>query len=131
MRQGGGHFPAWLGAQPPNPRKPNEKLIGLHRIKLLKPQPTLIYINRYRYKRQIAGSYSVSCWLLADPRDSEVAAPSPSWPGLTWLDPRLSGWILLGKAHGIDSNHFQSLATRLDMKGSAPRRIRIRFSATF
>ena len=30
--------------------------------------------------------------------------------------PRLSGWILLGKAHGIDSNHFQSLATRLDMK---------------
>ena len=33
------------------------------------------------------------------------------------LDPRLSGSILLGKAHGIDSNHFQSLATHLDMKG--------------
>jgi hypothetical protein len=32
------------------------------------------------------------------------------------LDPRLSGSIFLGKAHGIDSNHFQSLATRLDMK---------------
>ena len=31
--------------------------------------------------------------------------------------PRLSGSIFLGKAHGIDSNHFQSLATRLDMKG--------------
>src|SRR5208282_1338708 len=30
--------------------------------------------------------------------------------------PRLSGSIFLGKAHGIDSNHFQSLATRLDMK---------------
>ena len=30
------------GAQPPNPRKPNGKLIGLHRIKLLKPRPTLI-----------------------------------------------------------------------------------------
>ncbi len=33
------------------------------------------------------------------------------------LDPRLSGSIFLGKAHGIDSNHFQSLATHLDMKG--------------
>jgi hypothetical protein len=33
------------------------------------------------------------------------------------LDPRLSGSIFLGKAHGVDSNHFQSLATRLDMKG--------------
>ena len=33
------------------------------------------------------------------------------------LDPRLSSSIFLGKAHGIDSNHFQSLATRLDMKG--------------
>jgi hypothetical protein len=32
------------------------------------------------------------------------------------LVPRLSGSIFLGKAHGIDSNHFQSLATRLDMK---------------
>ncbi len=31
-------------------------------------------------------------------------------------NPRLSGSIFLGKAHGIDSNHFQSLATRLDMK---------------
>ena len=29
---------------------------------------------------------------------------------------RLSGRIFVGKAHGIDSNHFQSLATRLDMK---------------
>ena len=36
---------------------------------------------------------------------------------MTGLDPRLSGSIFLGKAHGIDSNHFQSLATRLDMKG--------------
>jgi hypothetical protein len=33
------------------------------------------------------------------------------------LVPRLSGSIFLGKAHGIDSNHFQSLATRVDMKG--------------
>ncbi|MGO4871261.1 MAG: DUF4372 domain-containing protein, partial [Roseiarcus sp.] len=29
---------------------------------------------------------------------------------------RLSGSILLAPAHGVDSNHFQSLATRLDMK---------------
>ena len=32
------------------------------------------------------------------------------------LVPRLSGSIFLGKAHGIDFNHIQSLATRLDMK---------------
>jgi hypothetical protein len=88
----------------------------------------MAHINKYRYKRQIAGSYSVSCWLLADPSDSEVGGTLSVMAG---LDPRLSGSILLGKAHGIDSNHFQSLATRLDMKGSAPRRIRIRFSATF
>ena len=33
------------------------------------------------------------------------------------LDPRLSGSILLCKAHDVDFNHFQSLATHLDMKG--------------
>jgi hypothetical protein len=38
-------------AQPSNARKPDGKLIGLHRIKLLKPRPSLIHINRYRYKR--------------------------------------------------------------------------------
>ena len=32
------------------------------------------------------------------------------------LEPRLSGSILLGKAHGIDSNCGQSFATQLDMK---------------
>jgi hypothetical protein len=32
------------------------------------------------------------------------------------LDPRLSGSILLAKAHGIDSNCVQSFATQLDMK---------------
>ena len=32
------------------------------------------------------------------------------------LVPRLSGSILLAPAHGVDSNHFQSLATCLDMK---------------
>ena len=32
------------------------------------------------------------------------------------LDSRLSGSILLAKAHGIDSNAVQSFATRLDMK---------------
>src|SRR5260370_14700885 len=30
--------------------------------------------------------------------------------------PRLSGSILLGKAHGIDSNGFQGLTTRWNMK---------------
>jgi hypothetical protein len=39
-----------LGAQPPNARKPHGKLIDLHRIKLLKPRPSLVHINRYRYK---------------------------------------------------------------------------------
>ena len=52
IRQGGGHCPALLRAQPPNARKPDGKLIGLHRIKLLKPPPSLVYINSYRYKRQ-------------------------------------------------------------------------------
>jgi hypothetical protein len=51
IRQRGGHFSALLGAQPPNTRKPDGKLIGLHRIKLLKPDPSLTQINRYRYKR--------------------------------------------------------------------------------
>ena len=32
------------------------------------------------------------------------------------LEPRLSGSILLGKAHGIDSKDVQSFATQLDMK---------------
>jgi hypothetical protein len=41
-----------LGAEPPNARKPDGKLIGLHRIKLLKPDPSLTQINRYRYKRR-------------------------------------------------------------------------------
>jgi hypothetical protein len=35
---------------------------------------------------------------------------------MAWLDPRLSGSILLAKAHGIDSNVVQSFATQLDMK---------------
>ena len=39
IRQGGGHFPALPHAQPSNARKPDGKLIGLHRIKLLKPIP--------------------------------------------------------------------------------------------
>src|ERR1019366_7551913 len=39
--------------------------------------------------------------------------PSPVMAGLV---PRLSGLILLGKAHGIDSKDVQSLATQLDMK---------------
>src|ERR1700678_2526675 len=51
VRQGDGHFPALPRAQPSNARKPDGKLIGLHRIKLLKPRPSLIHINRYRYKR--------------------------------------------------------------------------------
>jgi hypothetical protein len=41
---------------------------------------------------------------------------SAQWLVMAGTSPRLSGSILLGTAHGIDSNHFQSLATRLDMK---------------
>ncbi|MGO4871536.1 MAG: hypothetical protein ACLPGW_13165, partial [Roseiarcus sp.] len=45
---------------------------------------------------------------------SEVGRCLTAWmPGTR---PRLSGSILLAPAHGVDSNHFQSLATRLDMK---------------
>ncbi|HEY1779079.1 MAG TPA: hypothetical protein VGG79_01375, partial [Roseiarcus sp.] len=50
------HFSALLGAQPTNARKPDGKFIGLHRIKLLSPDPSLTQINRYRYKRQIVGA---------------------------------------------------------------------------
>src|SRR5215475_123383 len=50
IRQGRGHFSALLGAQPPNTRKPDGKLFGLHQIKLPKPRFSLIRINRYRYK---------------------------------------------------------------------------------
>jgi hypothetical protein len=35
---------------------------------------------------------------------------------LAGTSPRLSGSILLGKAHGVDSKDVQSLATQLDMK---------------
>ena len=54
IRQSRRHFPALLDAQPPNARKPDGKLFSLHRIKLLKPtRPSLIHINRYRYKRHL------------------------------------------------------------------------------
>src|SRR5580658_927334 len=49
---------------------------------------------------------------------ASLASRFVPWPA-AWMagtSPRLSGSICLGKAHGIDSNHFQSLATRLDMK---------------
>ena len=53
--QSGRHFPALLDAQPPNARKPDGKLFSLHRIKLLKTaRPSLIHINRYRYKRRMS-----------------------------------------------------------------------------
>ncbi|MGA2486594.1 MAG: hypothetical protein ABSF49_11430, partial [Roseiarcus sp.] len=48
---------------------------------------------------------------------SSFSAADPLSVVMAGLVPRLSGSIFLGKAHGIDSNHFQSLATRLDMKG--------------
>ena len=51
IRQSGGHFSALLDAKPANARKPDGKLFGLHKS-APQARPSLIHINRFRYKRR-------------------------------------------------------------------------------